>query len=487
MGLLGMLYHMARFPERSSLPVVVEELVPPPDFAHPLENESWWYKLTITTKRLFYLTLLFMPCATIGLVVQFTNNEEWRKYWLELLVRTFEAAGCGFQKFGQWMSMRPDMFPRDVVEAMSKLRDDIPAHDIAHTRKMIRESFGGREIEDIFEHFEPTCIASGSVAQVHRARLKPEYAINGTIQDVAVKVRHPSVLEETFVDVDLLFKLVNGSNLMTVPFEKQQFLTSLRKQIDFEWEAYSLAKFAQNFTEEISRGDVRFPIVSRDLLSPSVLVESWAQGNTITNFFANVGSNFHDLASDVSATVKRQRTRLAEQVFSVCMKMFIRDNYMHGDLHGGNLLYDEVLGTVTVIDAGHTTSLDPHHTHIFGKFMRGLIAGDSESIVDCVLKFNENDNAEVDRPKFTAEVDSIVRRFMAPNGRGHDGSPVCIGDIVGKMLFSLHDYKISLRGDVACSLVSIAVSEGLIRQLDPNFDMNMKALPYLAKYGTQFA
>ena len=28
-----------------------------------------------------------------------------------------------------------DMFPRDVVEAMAKLRDDIPAHDLAHTRK----------------------------------------------------------------------------------------------------------------------------------------------------------------------------------------------------------------------------------------------------------------------------------------------------------------------------------------------------------------
>ena len=29
-----------------------------------------------------------------------------------------------------------DMFPRDVVEAMAKLRDDIPAHDLTHTRKI---------------------------------------------------------------------------------------------------------------------------------------------------------------------------------------------------------------------------------------------------------------------------------------------------------------------------------------------------------------
>lgn len=378
------------------------------------------------------------------------------------------------------------MFPRDVVEAMAKLRDDIPAHDFAHTRKMIRESFNGLEIEDIFESFDPVCIASGSVAQVHRARLRPEHAINGTIRDVAVKVRHPSVLEETFVDVDILFNIINGSQLMTVPFEKEQFLLSLRKQIDFEWEAYSLTKFAQNFTEEIRRGDVSFPIVSKELLSPSILIESWAQGSTITKFFSEVGANFQEVASGVSASVKRQRSLLAEQVFTVCMKMFLRDNYMHGDLHGGNLMFDEASGTVTVIDAGHTTSLAPHHTHTFGRFMRGLIAGDTDLIVDCVVAFNEN-GAQVDRPRFRAEVDGIVNKFMAPNGRAHDGSPVCIGDVVGGLLFLLNGHNISLRGDVACSLVSIAVSEGLIRQLDPEFDINFKALPFLAKYGSTFA
>lgn len=486
MGLLGVIYHIARYPEHSSPPAVVEEIQPPSVFTHPLEEESWWYRLTVAAKRVCYLTLLFIPCAAVGLIVQLTDSESLRKRWVRLLVRTFEAAGCGFQKFGQWMSMRPDMFAKDIVDAMATLRDNVPSHDLAHTRKMIRESFGGLEIEDIFEEFDPVCIASGTVAQVHRARLKPEHAINGVIRDVAVKIRHPSVLEETFVDVDLVFQLTKISRMMTAPFEKEEFLTALRKQIDFTWEAYSLERFSKNFSDEIAKGVVQFPVVSKTLLSPSVLVESWAQGSTITKFFVDVGTNFQELASGVSASVKEQRAKLADQVFSVCMKMFLRDNFMHGDLHAGNLLFDEPRGTVTVIDAGHTTCLDSGHKRNFGRFMRGLIAGDADTIVDCVLSFNQNDT-QVDRAKFSQDVDGIVKRFMGPDGRGPDGSPVCVGDIVGQVLFKLNDHDICLQGDIACSLVSIAVSEGLIRQLDPDFDMNYKALPYLAKYGTNYA
>ena len=31
-------------------------------------------------------------------------------------------------RFGQWLSMRPDMFPPDVIVVLSKLRADAPAH-----------------------------------------------------------------------------------------------------------------------------------------------------------------------------------------------------------------------------------------------------------------------------------------------------------------------------------------------------------------------
>ena len=121
-------------------------------------------------------------------------------------------SGCSIIKFGQWLSMRPDIIPPDVIEALSKLRDSTSEHSIGHTRAMIKKSFG-RSIDDLFEEFEEKPIASASVGQVHRARLRQRYALEGNCRDVVVKVRHPQVLDETFVDTTIIFAFVN-----VVPF-----------------------------------------------------------------------------------------------------------------------------------------------------------------------------------------------------------------------------------------------------------------------------
>ena len=43
-------------------------------------------------------------------------------------------------------------------------------------------------------------------------------------------------------------------------------------------------------------------------------------------------------------------------------------------------------------------------------------------------------------------------------------------------------YPPQLRGDVAASLTTISASEGLIKSLDPDFDMLRGALPYFIRY-----
>jgi len=470
------------------VPVEFVELpAPSEEFTHPYESESAFFKAFVRFKRFVYLTFLFVPCACVGVMVSFTQDSKWREYWLDLLVHTFESAGCGFQKFGQWMSMRPDMFPADIVNAMSRLRQNAPPHEYRHTRRVIRESFGV-EIEELFDYFEETPVASGTVAQVHRARLRPEHAINGHVRDVAVKVQHPTVLEETFADIEFLFHILDNLKVMTMPFCKDQFLHSLRKQVNFEWEAHALSKFAMNFKEETKRGEVCFPLVSGTLLSPSVLVESWVTGTTISDFFTEVGQGFKVVGKQFSSAVDTQKKQLAETIFSVCMKMFLRDNYMHGDLHAGNVIYDPSRGTLTVLDAGHTTSLGPESASHFGQFMTGICYGDADRITSSLLVFHDrNSNLTPDIDGLKKDVSAACARWVGPDGRAPDGSPVCVGDLMGEIFFRLARNNVSLQGDVAISIVSIAVSEGLIRQLSPEFDINKKALPYIARFSSSAA
>jgi aarF domain-containing kinase len=459
------------------------------DFSHPFETESWLFRLFVCVKRMFILSCLFVPCAAVGVVAKITEDESWREYFLDMLVWAFECAGCGFQKFGQWMSMRPDMFPPDVIHAMEKLRQEVPAHSHAHTKKMIKDSFG-KDIEDIFEWFDETPIASGTIAQVHKAIIRPEYSNNGQRQEVAVKVRHPSVLEETFVDLDFIFHFMNQSKIFVVPFARTQFIDSLQKQIDLEWEAHSLSKFAKNFKQEIMDGELSFPFVFPKLLSSSVLVESWANGGSVSRFFSEVGDGFKSLqkiGESFTDNVDRRKKLLADKLFSVCMKMFLRDNYMHGDLHAGNILFDESTSRITVLDAGHTTSLQRENTSSFGVFLHAMCSGNADRLYQSLIDMHVGDKSVVNAEGLKRDVFNAVNKFVGEDGRGHDGSPVCVGDVMGEILFRLRQNGVALPGDVALSLVSIAISEGLIRQLDPAFDLNHRALPFLAKYGAGFA
>ena len=60
--------------------------------------------------------------------------------------------------------------------------------------------------------------------------------------------------------------------------------------------------------------------------------------------------------------------------------------------------------------------------------------------------------------------------------------PVNMGEMIGRILSVLQRHHINLRGDVALTIITMSISEGLIRQLDPNFDCVRSALPYFVRY-----
>ena len=161
--------------------------------------------------------------------------------------------------------MRPDLLPPDVIDALSELRDNTAEHNMEHNRAMFRTSFGA-ELDIFFSYFDPKAIASASVGQVHRAVLRPEYAMEDGSLEVAVKIRHPRVLDETWIDTTLIFAFMdNSGGLLTMPFSQHDFTLMLQKQFDFEWEAYNMSKFSENFYKETSSSVLRFPAVSGDI------------------------------------------------------------------------------------------------------------------------------------------------------------------------------------------------------------------------------
>mmetsp|Transcript_39020 Transcript_39020/g.90937 ORF Transcript_39020/g.90937 Transcript_39020/m.90937 type:complete len:211 (+) Transcript_39020:2-634(+) len=164
------------------------------------------------------------------------------------------------------------------------------------------------------------------------------------------------------------------------------------------------------------------------------------------------------------------------------MKMFLRDNYVHGDLHGGNLMAAED-GSLAVFDAGLTCRLADDIAAPFGYFLQALCTGNTERVVEKLIQFNDAPTEKVDLGKFRDEMHVIVTKYAVKGTmRSPDDRPINMGEMVGHMLQVMQKHNLRLRGDIAVTVMTMAISESLIRQLDPDFDLVRSALPYFVRF-----
>src|SRR3954447_95241 len=80
------------------------------------------------------------------------------------LREALESLGPVFVKFGQLLSVRPDLIPEDVALELAKLQDQVPPCGAAEVEAALRRAYG-RNTSEVFKSFETTPIASASVAQ----------------------------------------------------------------------------------------------------------------------------------------------------------------------------------------------------------------------------------------------------------------------------------------------------------------------------------
>src|SRR5476649_1728624 len=123
----------------------------------------------------------------------------WRRLEAPRAVRlrcALEALGPIFVKFGQVLSTRRDLLPRDLADDLAKLQDRVPPFPPEEAIAEIERSLG-RRIDALYAQFGREAKASASIAQVHFATLHDG-------REVAVKVLRPGVEAAIARDVALL-------------------------------------------------------------------------------------------------------------------------------------------------------------------------------------------------------------------------------------------------------------------------------------------
>ena len=186
------------------------------------------------------------------------------------------SSGAAFIKWGQWSSTRPDMFPEELCTALSSLHARAPIHSFSFTKQQVKLEFG-EDIFEMFQSFESSPIASGSIAQVYKARLDDK--------DVAVKVRHPFVVEQIQLDFIILkafaafVEAIPGMAWLNLSGSLSQFSETIGAQTKLDVEGVNLILLNHNFRKN------RFVDFPRPIaMSESVLVESFERGVCVSEY-----------------------------------------------------------------------------------------------------------------------------------------------------------------------------------------------------------
>src|SRR5262249_27350763 len=119
-----------------------------------------------------------------------------RRRQAQHLRAALEELGPTFAKLGQVLSTRPDLIPQEFIDELSTLQDRVPPLTEAQVVAVMEQELGV-PWEDVFETIEPTPMAAGTIAEVHRATLA-----DGS--RVVVKVQRPNAREEITQDLGLL-------------------------------------------------------------------------------------------------------------------------------------------------------------------------------------------------------------------------------------------------------------------------------------------
>jgi predicted unusual protein kinase regulating ubiquinone biosynthesis (AarF/ABC1/UbiB family) len=81
------------------------------------------------------------------------------------------------------------LLPQQYLDALRPLQDGVPPRTYAEVSDIIQQSTG-KSMDELFVHFEEKPIGSASIAQVHRATLRPRNEGEEPLQ-VVIKVQYP--------------------------------------------------------------------------------------------------------------------------------------------------------------------------------------------------------------------------------------------------------------------------------------------------------
>eukprot|EP00419_Tripos_fusus_P086995 CAMPEP_0172865494 /NCGR_PEP_ID=MMETSP1075-20121228/81435_1 /TAXON_ID=2916 /ORGANISM="Ceratium fusus, Strain PA161109" /LENGTH=431 /DNA_ID=CAMNT_0013714529 /DNA_START=314 /DNA_END=1605 /DNA_ORIENTATION=+ len=373
--------------------------------------------------------------------------------------------GPALQKWGQWSATRPDMFPLELCDLLRDLHTAVPSHSWPQT-KYICETAIGRPLFEFFSDFSQRPLASGSIAQVHEAVLRD------TGERVAVKVRHPHVMEMLWIDTQLMHGLtwaleafVPALRFLHLQTSVAQFSHALAGQARLDIEAQNLVEMQRNFGSWRWR-DVRIP--QPLFAAPAVIVET-----------LEVGQSIGKVKDKLSRCVAQWVVHRGQDVY---LKMLLVDRFMHADLHPGNLFVDttkihDTGAELVLVDLGLVARLSVDEQMNFLGLVRALGYGDGTSAAWFLLRFCKPGSQRCKgacAEAFTRDVVTLFSKVCRGFGTGTD-----FGQVVRAVLELVRVHEVTISANYATLVVNALCLDGLAADLAPEYNLLDGCAPLL--------
>jgi ubiquinone biosynthesis protein len=364
-----------------------------------------------------------------------------------------EELGPTFIKLGQILSTRPDQVGMSLARELQKLQTSVACDDPAMVRQMIEDELG-KPLDELFDDFDTTPLASASIGQAHRARLT-------TGDDVVVKVQHAGIRRRMEVDLDILAGLANLAEGIPElrPYRPQatvaEFRRVVRRELDFAREARNLQQFARNFSRS---PHVRIPKLYPELSTARVLTMQWLDGARLSD------PAVHQLPNvDLGEVTRHGAEMYLEMIFS--------HGFYHGDPHPGNLI---VLpdGSIGLIDFGMVARLDESLREDIEDMLIAIVSQDAQRLTSLVMRLGAVPPG-LDESALSVDLSEFVSHYA--------NQPIDLFDLGGalsEMIEIVQRYHIALPSSLAMLIKVLVMLEGTARLLEPNFSLMELIEPY---------
>lgn len=355
-----------------------------------------------------------------------------------------QEAGGVFVKLGQVLSTRSDLLPADITTELSTMQDRVPPVPQAEIEALLAAELGAAP-SALFAEFEPTPIASASIAQVYRARLTSG-------ERVAVKVRRPGLDELVARDLDILLRLARivesgtswGRSFHVVELAGA-FAAAMREELDFHVEARNIATVA---AAARPTDGIQIPHVYPRLSTSRVLVTGWFDGVSMRD----VGPLLDELHIKPADLARKLLDALASQI--------MLSGTFHADPHPGNVFLLRS-GELALLDFGSVGRIDPLQQAALRNILLAIQRRDTVELRVSLREIVEP-TVDFDDALLERALGRLIARYLTP---GTSFSPAMFAEA----FHLLREFGIAFPPEITAVFRTLVTLEGTLRVLSPGF------------------